>query len=275
MARTRHTYCISCVIAICIVCSVVACIAWSGIIGCGCAGTEHFYSSSDRPKCFVINLERNADRRAEFRANWTSDMTFEFTTAVDGRVLDVPRLLTDGLLSQEAHRSISNVNAGLPRRSVADLGSVGAIGCYLSHVLLWEHMLKTPDVPYICVFEDDAINNVNSADLRRRVEALPDDWHIYLWGRPHTRLATQRVPNHDHVLRVTEFCGTHAYVLSRAGVAWLHKHGRAFPIYVQIDAKMSELTGSGLNVYMHPHMPFIRYIQDASSDIQAGIVVDV
>lgn len=227
--------------------------------------------SADDIRAFVINLERNENRRTKFSSNFELDIPFNVVMAVDGNRLDITYLVELGIVSAQVVRNIR-----LPMPSVDDVGSMGAIGCYLSHVKLWEKMLNDSTIGAMIVFEDDAIvpKTIRLNDIIQRINSLPSNWHVYMLGRPHTRLTTENVDN--QLVKVTQFCGTHCYILSRLGVQWLVSNGNVFPIFKQIDAKMSSLTFKGLNIYMHPNMEFVGFDQYGYSDIQQinrGIIV--
>jgi GR25 family glycosyltransferase involved in LPS biosynthesis len=113
----------------------------------------------------VLNLERRADRRAQFKT-WNEEipgLRFEFVSAVDGKVLDVDRARQEGLVSKAAKFS------------------TGQIACGLSHrnVLLAAQQQDRP----VFVCEDDAVFRHDFvAQWQMAHSQLPADWDFMLFG---------------------------------------------------------------------------------------------
>lgn len=194
---------------------------------------------------YVIALMREPKRLAKFRGSYELDVQPIVVEAVDGtRLPELERLVREGTLTAAGSESI---RIGAPRKNADDLVTRGALGCYLSHVDVWK---RATNSPFSVVFEDDADARIASRDIERRVARLPADWHVYLVGTPHTKMeATQTtLPG---LVRLEQFCGTHAYAISRSGARWLAEHGDLLPVDMQVDAKLASLTLRGLNVYFH------------------------
>jgi GR25 family glycosyltransferase involved in LPS biosynthesis len=115
----------------------------------------------------VINLDRNSERLREFQTVNKHLKGVERFSAVDGQKLDVGDLAQQGLLSIDLLHP--------------DFYSIGAIGNAMSHLSLWDHVLKTGKPATIA--EDDAIFNFqfdrSAAGVLGR---LPPDWDIIYWG---------------------------------------------------------------------------------------------
>jgi GR25 family glycosyltransferase involved in LPS biosynthesis len=112
-----------------------------------------------------MNLDRSPDRLAEFTRINSHLGEFTRFSAVDGRTVDLERL----------------VGAGLVASDILTTYSVGALGCAMSHVALWKRCLASSEM--ITIAEDDAIFYTQFASQAARVLAdLPADWDIILWG---------------------------------------------------------------------------------------------
>lgn len=112
----------------------------------------------------VINLDRSKDRWAAFeKVNGCTHIDFQRFAAIDGRGIARGPLVDRGVIT-------------------ADLGySDGVLGCALSHLALWDLAIASGQPLTVC--EDDAIFNSGfSTASEEAVRALPDDWHIMLWG---------------------------------------------------------------------------------------------
>ena len=87
----------------------------------------------------LINLDRSADRLAEFAAhNAHLGQVLRFS-AVDGRTLDLAALARAGLVAPD----------------ILDTYSLGAVGCAMSHIALWKRAVAHGQA--LTIAEDDAI----------------------------------------------------------------------------------------------------------------------
>jgi len=113
---------------------------------------------------YVINLDRNKDRMAAFeKLNGTLPLNFSRFSAIDGKNVARGSLVERGVIK-------------------ADLGyRDGALGCALSHLALWDLAIERSQPVTVC--EDDAIFNRGfSPSAEAMIEALPQNWHLILWG---------------------------------------------------------------------------------------------
>lgn len=220
----------------------------------------------------VINLKRRRDRLKIFNGKLKKALKYDILDAVDGKELDINTLVNDGMLGAVGLKSIIDTNRGRSKKHHYELCTLGAVGCYLSHVKAWEQVVKE-GVKYKFIFEDDADVGIPKEVLqqyRENLKHLPRGWHIYNIGQPHTMLETRDVDpfKYPFLKKMLRFCGTHAYIVSQEGARWLLENGQLFPIQQQVDCHMSELaTDHGLDVYIHKDVPLIPPISDRS-DIQ-------
>jgi len=111
----------------------------------------------------VLNLVRSKERRESFRA-FNKHLTYEYFNAIDGRDLTIEQIRASGLFEE---------NLPFP--------SLGAYGCALSHLRLWE-MTIDKNFP-ITVAEDDAIFRHDFlVQSNKVISTLPSDWDFILWG---------------------------------------------------------------------------------------------
>ena len=121
------------------------------------------------------------------------------------------------------------------RRDHVQLGSFGAIGCYLSHVLLWKKMIDE-NLPCLLIFEDDAtFTNDFSLKIDKVIDNLPSDADILFLG-VNANFNPQPY-NNDFTIIGGQFFGTHGYIISNNGAKKMFQY--LFPIEIQIDAFMS------------------------------------
>jgi GR25 family glycosyltransferase involved in LPS biosynthesis len=137
------------------------------------------------------------------------------------------------------------------RKYDAQLSSWGAVGCYLSHVLIWNMMIEN-DLPYCAIFEDDVkfVDNFKK-EYQKRLEFIPDDADGIFLGVSDNFLGKKYNEYFDKIEGV--FFGLHAYILTNRGAKKLLKN--VFPIEVQIDSNMSfSAVLEGLKFYDTPRL---------------------
>lgn len=111
----------------------------------------------------VINLDRSPDRLAGFLARNHRHPGISRVPAVDGRQVDRRTLLEAGILD--------------PAVRYTD----GAVGVALTQLAQWDGIRR--GAGFATILEDDAILCANfEAEAARRIDALPPDWDLVLWG---------------------------------------------------------------------------------------------
>ena len=154
---------------------------------------------------FLINLDRSADRLEFMRQQAErSGLAFERVPAVDGR--DVPHAFARYFAHYQACRE--------------PLLAPGGIGCYASHIKVWETVVRS-GAPAAVVLEDDAAFDDDAViAIEETLAALPVGWDmVHLGQRPErafrplvdlpcgrTLVRYSRVPS-----------GTAGYLISAAG----------------------------------------------------------
>lgn len=119
-------------------------------------------------KVKVINLDRRPDRWRRFStqpgiAALQATYTMERFSAIDGKTINME---TDERVSMRTKRNIKYRT----RRTHEDIDSVGAIGCFLSHVAIWQEFVQS-GAQSIMVFEDDAYIPANFLQRFQRCAA--------------------------------------------------------------------------------------------------------
>lgn len=153
------------------------------------------------------------------------------------------KTLPDEQLAQLLHpRVYATVTRGLPRHSHDELSTYGAVGCYLSHVAIWQRMVHE-NLDAAVIFEDDVVFAERFARRLRTVwSECPTDADVLLIG--HNHLRDRVAPVDRHVQRcLGRFFSAHAYYLTGAGARKLL--GQALPIDSQLDAYIGHLALCG------------------------------
>lgn len=212
---------------------------------------------------YLINLKRRPDRLGNFLKHYNnSDMKkyniikFE---AIDGGNLDVSKCP----LSELARGELQQLESTGFRTKHYQL-TKGAIGCYLSHVKIWENILKH-NSEISLIFEDDAQipNNLNKR-IHEEMENIPTDWDIVLFG-----FICKKCMKYDNYNEVERFMLTHCYMIKKESIVKIMNTRTLFPITQQIDSLMSELS-SLINIYTAKEKLVPQF--SSRTDIQAPLI---
>jgi len=212
---------------------------------------------------YIINLKRNTER-LNYISNLYSksdlnSVPYIHFEAVDGTSLDLK-----GYVTEDVYNGIIKIDNDKKRVDASQL-TRGMIGCYLSHLRIYE-IIKKSDKPYALILEDDGIlPNDILAKINDLLNSVPSDWDIILIGR-----WNQEEKPLEKCVKVERFYGTHCYVINRRGIEKMEKFG-SYPINDQIDAVMSKLARDGvMNIYA-PHKNIVPINTDLNTDVQMRI----
>jgi GR25 family glycosyltransferase involved in LPS biosynthesis len=175
-------------------------------------------------------------------------------------------------------RIIERNKDGLGRRYHSELPSPGAIGCTLSHALVYRDILNTlqSDNEYALVFEDDARIPARALEsITNAAERAPRGWDVLLLGyicpvRRRCPLVTNKGTNGWDGRAFTEFWQTHAYAISKQGARKLLYSNTApiVPVVTQIDAFIGYLADQGKVRVFGKHIVGNNIVAAVNSSIQ-------
>lgn len=211
---------------------------------------------------YLLNLKRRPDRLVNFMNHYVqsdiADVPIMKVDAVDGSTLDIAKVpLTD--LAKAELTEIENTGF----RSKHYQLTKGAIGCYLSHVKIWQHVLLHGHNVAL-VFEDDARVPTNFLHfVNQAIVNVPLDWDIVLLG-----YICNECEHKTNYHEVERFMLTHAYLITSKAIERIVSTKSLFPITQQIDAYLSELSDV-LNIYA-VKKSIVRQFR-SRTDIQAPI----
>lgn len=115
-------------------------------------------------KFFYLNLDSRPDRNQKFINRNSAHSSFDRLSAIDGKQVERQNLIAKGVVSPNL-------------TSYTD----GAIGCALSHAMIWDYSVKNNIE--VTVAEDDAVINYHFMEKSARIKkSLPPDWDVILWG---------------------------------------------------------------------------------------------
>jgi len=216
-------------------------------------------------KVYVINLDRRQDRwetvyRILKRAGF---INIERVSAIDGKMIDSDQL------KKIVHPSVYT-SLGKVRKNHEDLGSVGAIGCYLSHYKVWK-MIEVSNEPSIVV-EDDLLCHplLNEYKLSKDITPLTKYDFVLLGSflrekhklpqKAHSQ--TQGIYPYNGL-----FFGTHFYYLTPQGARYFSKD--ALPIEYQVDCYMAFKFSKDKSFRSAVHVP------DMGSQFDLNMTTDI
>lgn len=211
---------------------------------------------------YLINLKRRPDRLKLFLDAYKScglKSKLIKCNAVDGYTLDMKTIPLTPLAILEL-KQLHTIGFRYKHYQLTE----GAIGCFLSHVKVWEDMLAT-DKNSILVFEDDARPPPNFQKISNKIMAkIPDDWDIVLFGKH-----CYECDDKGDYLKVKRFILLHCYMINRKCILKIFNEKNLFPISQQLDSYLSEISGL-INIYA----PKNNIVSQTNSrtDIQAPIV---
>lgn len=193
--------------------------------------------------CYVISLERHQARLQSFLQQFDSS---------DLAALELRRFRAVDAASVWRHARALVYEPALARLSVvlsrgfrdthAELSSLAAIGCALSHLHIWVDILDDAGSParqrYLVMEDDASLPRRLLAPLNKALQGIPADWDILLLGCRTPQLGM--VTTYATYVDIRLFQGTHAYLITRAAIRKIFENG-ALPMRVQIDAYLSVL----------------------------------
>ena len=191
---------------------------------------------------YVINLDRNNERLMRFMKNYNifENKKIERFSAINGKELSYDYL--SKVTTNDVLEGIKLIDITRERKFENQL-TRGMIGCYLSHIKIYENALIRKR-NNLLILEDDAditldiIKNINFEDF-------PRDWDIILVGWVNI-FKKENIT--EKVDKIYNFWGTHCYFINKNGMKKMLKE--CIPIIMQIDYYMSKLANDGaINIY--------------------------
>lgn len=189
-----------------------------------------------RVKSYVINLKKNMEKYTRLQTTFAGiNIKPERVEAIYGKDL------SDSYIDSVTYPSVQfTINNG--RSTDNNIGTLGGIGCYLSHVLLWKMLVDSKEDVFL-ILEDDATPSVYSVvEINRFLNSInkaEPDWDaIYLgWAKPFYS-GNKDIKISNDIYKINEITfQTHAYLINKKGAKKLLE--KAFPIVDQVDSYMS------------------------------------
>lgn len=226
---------------------------------------NEYISINDNIPKYLINLDRRQDRLlvTEKLLNENGYKNIIRFSAIDGTNLD-NHILTK-IVDKQSLDPIYN-----KKRTEDKELSFGAVGCYLSHVNLWNKIENDIFFDYAIIFEDDTNPTINKDKLNEFLLKSPKDWDIITLGCFYNPKKNYTDSVFDKIDRF--FC-LHAYIINKKAIAKIKPH--LYPLKVQIDWLLSDLSSDDkLNIYVIKNSDWYQNTKISSTDIQTPMITN-
>lgn len=176
-------------------------------------------------RTFVICLERKAKERCDVNMQSILDV---FPLAVRTHAVDAAAIgVNDPRVSYYARYHIQN---NIETDSM-HMGSMGAVGCALSHIGLWKRCVKLNE-PVVIVEDDMYLTASRQRRIKKAVSQIPKDCDFAgIMYVPTLKIITKKTRQWCDV--ETSYAGTQLYYLTPRGACILLQN--ALPVVVHID----------------------------------------
>lgn len=212
----------------------------------------------------VINLDRDTQRLETFQRKYNARGIYpQRQPAVYGTDLNLKQLMDEHVIDSSI---VHHMKHG--RTIHSQINTMGAIGCYLSHVNVWNRLLSDELHDMYMVFEDDCDTpTVPIEEINRYVNEtiqLHPEWDLIYIGYLRDYGTTRHEEVGCNQLRIADSVfGAHAYLLNKKGARKCLAH--AFPIVFHVDWFLSYQCSSGRVDAYRPTVAFIHQNQSETT----------
>lgn len=170
---------------------------------------------------YYISFDRNKEKEKHYKDHGFTNVNH--FKAVNGKKMNLTKLLNDGIISIQAYHDITN-----GRETHQGFPSKGAIGCTLSHYELWQKCVKS-NFPAIIIAEEDnrMRERLSDKDIQNINRVLGVKNGVFM--SIHKRLKNGEL----------HFFGTHFYIARQDACKNLINN--CFPMDVQTDWYMGHM----------------------------------
>lgn len=225
------------------------------------------YTINPLSHVFYINLDDNLHRNKQIK---NILLLYGFTNitripAVDTRKIDNIELVKNFIEPNAYYTLIKNIT--IKRRKSHRELTKGAVGCYLSHLKIYNKIVEQ-NIPYAIIFEDDCkfVDSPDNFWIKMNSIQIPTDAHIFLFDAIIHEFNIYNCP-YINVCQVNFFFCTHFYLITLMGAKIALAN--LLPIECQIDSKLSMLAYANIiNIYAYNGNKFAKQDNNFQTNIQ-------
>ena len=218
---------------------------------------------------YCINLERRVDRwdLVKSQPGFKEFKTINRFIGVDGKLIDIKE---DERVSFLTKRNII-LNT---RRAHEQLSTAGGVGCYLSHINLWQKFLRESSAPVALIFEDDVKLPIGITDTlqtffdKSPILADPTQWDFCILSPSKSySIIGESFHGSSDLFRLERFVCLAGYMITRRGVERVLPH--LLPIESHIDGFLTVASSLRTIDLVGPKEKIIQY-NITKSDIDSA-----
>jgi GR25 family glycosyltransferase involved in LPS biosynthesis len=210
-------------------------------------------------KIYYINLDRRPERNIYIQKqinNIKYNGPIERISAIDGKLINIDDI-PDNIITTSARNDIINIHQGVYRYL-----TYGALGCALSHLIIYNKVIKElNDTDYVLILEDDVTIKNNFLNiLKDHINTIPNFDMLYLGYHQYS------VKNEfdDNIVGIPEtIYGTFGYIINKKAALELIK---LFPLDYQIDTEIPKVFDN-LNVFFLKDQLVTSYPSQAEDSV--------
>ena len=212
------------------------------------------YHNKENIDIFCINLKENEDRKEHIKKYFKGTKFINAINTKGEKWKNYKNHLTENAIIQ-----LEESKKTKRRKEHYEL-TPGAVGCFLSHLKIYKHIIEIPNLNsnLFLILEDDGIPKLGfSNKIRKILNNFPEDLDILLLGCNIFSSDTKKIKvNEEEYLKLngdkTFFTELHCYLISLKGIhkilKEMEKQNNKF--YQQYDSFLSDLVKKNkLNIY--------------------------
>lgn len=216
---------------------------------------------------FIINLKQDIHKKTHMEKLCRQyNLNCQFVEAIYGKDLD-----------EETLAKVYNKNESI--NLIGRELSKGEVGCALSHISVYQHMVDK-HIKQAIIFEDDIHIEKDFSSIIQNMNKFPDNWEIILLGyfkgsvekeklvKSYLRNRTKITDTHK-VVRLTQIAsGAHGYIINLKGAKKLLEILK--PIHLPID----HYTGDEKYINLYAISPRVVRVHDLFAKKQSNLELE-
>lgn len=179
-------------------------------------------------KIYYINLDKRQDRNKNFLKNFKLKIQTERFSAISGENIDIKSLSKDIITDQGIADTLDK------NKDVYIYMTKGAIGCAISHKIIWEKVLNNK-VDKTIILEDDIIIDEFFEEKLNKIYKQDSNLDLLYLGCHNFQGGRYNIKRPEITIKPKKVFGTFGYVINKKAAEELIK---IFPITNQIDSEM-------------------------------------